>query len=38
MGGPAKLQLQGFRGAVYDPTTNLTYSALTCCIETFPAV
>ena len=29
MGGPAKLQRQRFRDAAYDPTTNLTYSALT---------
>ena len=29
MGGPAKLQLQRFRDAAYDPSTGLTYSALT---------
>lgn len=29
MGGPDKLQLQRFRDAAYDPTTNLTYSAFT---------
>ena len=29
MGGPAKLKLQRFRDAAYDPSTNLIYSALT---------
>ena len=29
MGGPAKLQLERFRDAAYDPSTGLTYSTLT---------